>query len=233
VFLQTQVGVDESLFVPSESLRKQARSELGFEGHFVVGYAGRITSDKGVDDIASVFIDLSNEYNEIALLLIGNGDLRNDLETKFRQEGLAERVCITGFVDQSEVSKYMNAMDAFVLGSKTTKHWIDTFPLVTVQAQAVGVPVIASNSGSIPWQLGESAIIYPEGDRDGLKNSLLELLHNPSKREFYALKGRERSLNYFCHIGMTKSFKKIVEQIIEDEFIYHRKNEPYTQWKAY
>jgi glycosyltransferase involved in cell wall biosynthesis len=87
--------VDESLFVSSESLRKQARSELGFEGQFVVGYAGRVTSDKGVDDIAAVFIDLSKEDYEIALLLIGNGDWGKECHSVERRTLL--RGLFTGF----------------------------------------------------------------------------------------------------------------------------------------
>ena len=127
----------------------------------------------------------------------------------------------------------MNAMDCFVLGSKTTTNWIDTFPLVTVQAQACGLPVIASNSGSIPWQLDNSAIIYSEGNREELSRAIIEFVECDNLRIKYAQIGQKRSNEYFCHGGMTQNFKKIVEQIMEHNYFYHNKEEEYKQWKAY
>ena len=230
IYLQTQIGVDEKLFKPDNNIRKQYRKKLGFENKFVIGYTGRLTADKGVDDLISI---LPLDDIDWALLLVGNGDMREEIKKQAKRQGWEDRVHITGYVDQAEVPKYMNTMDCFVLGSKTTPHWIDTFPLVTVQAQACGVPVIASDSASLPWQLAGSALFFHEGNRKELKEKVLMYAHNPSLRDEYAQRGRERSLKNFCHEGMTENFKKIISQIIEGKPVYHQKNEPYTQWKAY
>lgn len=233
IFLQTQVGVDESLFAPQPSIRKEYKKLLNFEQHLVIGYSGRLTKDKGVDDLVKVFIELKRDYTNIALLLVGNGDLRVWIETQAKQHDLEGQIHITGFVAQDAVPKFMNAMDIFVLGSKTTPQWIDTFPLVTVQAQAVRVAVTASNSGSIPWQLGESAKLFSEGNLNDLKASLVDLIESKELRREYAEKGQKRSHEYFCHIGMTENFKKIVYQVMHDDFFFHQPNEAYSQWKAY
>ena len=111
--------------------------------------------------------------------------------------------------------------------------WIDTFPLVTVQAQAVGLPVVASDSASLPWQLADTALFFHEGDRKELKEKVLIYAYNPPLKDEYAQKGRERSREYFCHGGMTENFKKIVAQVLEEKTVYHQENEKYTQWKAY
>ena len=110
---------------------------------------------------------------------------------------MQDKVHITGFVDQTEVPKYMNAMDSFVLGSKIMAHWLDTFPLVTVQAQAVKVPVIASDSASLPWQLGDSAKIFKERDREELYEALELFINSKELCDDYASKGQKRSLEYF------------------------------------
>ena len=233
IYLQTQVGVDETLFSPNKEVREKHRKKIGFEDKFIIGYTGRLTTDKGVDDLVAVFIKLSKRYENIALLLVGNGDLKKPIEEDIKVNTLEDRVSITGFVDQGEVPNYMNAMDTFVLGSKTMPHWIDTFPLVTVQAQATKVPVIASNSGSIPWQLDDSARIFKEGDRADLSSVIVEFIENKDLRDSYAIKGQKRSHENFCHDGMTESFKKIVEQVMNSAFIYHDKDEKYIQWKAY
>jgi len=233
IYLQTQIGVDETLFTTSNDVREEYRKKLNYNSKFVIGYSGRLTAAKGVDDLFEVFCRLSKEHKDIALLLVGNGDLKESIEKGVIQLNLQNRVHITGFVDQSEVPKYMNAMDCFVLGSKTTTNWIDTFPLVTVQAQACGLPVIASNSGSIPWQLDNSAIIYSEGNREELSRAIIEFVECDNLRIKYAQIGQKRSNEYFCHGGMTQNFKKIVEQIMEHNYFYHNKEEEYKQWKAY
>jgi glycosyltransferase involved in cell wall biosynthesis len=233
IYLQTQVGVDETLFSPNEIIREECRKKVNFGDKFIIGYTGRLIVDKGVDDLVDVFIKLSQKYTNIALLLVGNGDLKESIEEDIKTHNLEDRVHITGFVDQAEVPNYMNAMDTFVLGSKTMPHWIDTFPLVTVQAQAVKVPVIASDSASIPWQLGDSAKIFREGSRDELYQAIEEFINDKELRDEYATKGQKRSHENFCHIGMTENFKKIVDQVMSGEFIYHEKDERYIQWKAY
>jgi len=233
IYMQTQVGVDETLFTPNQPIRDEYRRKIGFEDKFIIGYTGRLTVDKGVDDLLDVFINLSKKYEDIALLLVGNGDLKQLIEENIKKHNLQDRVHITGFVDQAEVPNYMNAMDTFVLGSKTMPHWIDTFPLVTVQAQATKVPVIASDSASIPWQLENSAKIFKEGDREELYQALEEFINNKELRDDYAIKGQKRSHKNFCHIGMTENFKKIVKQVMDERFIYHDKDEKYIQWKAY
>lgn len=230
IYLQTQIGVDDNLFRPNSATREQYRKKLGFEGKFVIGYTGRLTIDKGVDDLLAVF-PLDN-INWV-LLLVGNGDMRKEIKDLIKENGWENRVHITGFVDQADVPKYMNAMDCFVLGSKTMPHWIDTFPLVTVQAQACGIPVIASDSASLPWQLNDTALFFHEGDRKELKEKILQLADDTSIRKKYSIVGRKRTLSYFCHEGMTENFKKIVSQVLEEKTIYHEKNEKYTQWKAY
>lgn len=233
IYLQTQIGVDETIFSPDKNIRSEYRRKVGFKGMFVIGYAGRLIVDKGVDDIVSVFIKLAKENFRLALLLVGNGGLKDHIEKQIGHENLEDRVHITGFVGQAEVPKYMNAMDIFVLGSKTAPYWIDTFPLVTVQAQACGVPVIASDSASLPWQLSDTAIFFQEGNRNQLKENLLKFISNKRLRNEYIKKGRNRSINYFCHEGMTEKFKKIVDQVLHNSCIFHEENEEYVQWKAY
>lgn len=233
VFLQTQVGVDENVFFPDSYNREKYRKKIKFQDKFVIGYSGRLTKDKGVDDLVAVFLSLVRQHENLALLLVGNGELRNEVESKFFEAKLNHLIHITGFVDQAEVPAYMNAMDVFVLGSKTTPHWVDTFPLVTVQAQAIGLAVIASNSGAIPWQLADSASIFPEGDKEKLKEAILNLIQDKGLRNKIALGGRKRCLENFSHAGMTENFKKIIQQVMSGAFNQHSEGETYTQWKAY
>jgi glycosyltransferase involved in cell wall biosynthesis len=233
IYLQTQVGVDEKLFSPNAEIRHCYRKKVGADGCFVIGYCGRMTEDKGVDDLLSVFIGIAESNPSFFLLLVGSGPMKEEIETTLLDKGLSHRCLVTGFIEQSEIPHYMNAMDLFVLGSKTMPHWIDTFPLVTVQAQSVGVPVLASDSASLPWQLGDSAKFFPEGNRKALKGELLNLIEDDKLRKELSLRGMKRSHEYFCHEGMTDNFKNIASQVISNKVQYHKQGETYAQWKAY
>jgi len=230
IYLQTQIGVNEALFRPNSASREQYRDKLGFKTKFVIGYAGRLTREKGIDDLLAV---MPLEGIDWALLFIGIGNMQSIIEARIKQEGWEDRVHITGFIDLNEVPGYMNAMDCFVLGSKTTNNWIDTFPLVTVQAQASGVPVIASDSASLPWQLADTALFFHEGDKKILKEKLLTYAQNPATKEEYAKRGRERCLGYFSHESLSNNFKKIAAQVLEGKTEYHRRDEDFKPWKAY
>ena len=234
VYLQTQVGVDEGLFSPNEHARCHIRERLAISDKFVFGYCGRMTVDKGVDDLVAAFKRLAQKYeNKLYLLLVGNGPLKESIELDLKQSGLEGSVCVTGFIAQAEIPDYMNAMDAFVLASKTMPHWIDTFPLVTVQSQSVGLPVIASDSASLPWQLGDTARLYHEGDRDQLYSSMDDIYTDDELRKKLSISGQARSHSYFCHKGMTSAFENILQQTCSGDIKFHQNNEPYTQWKAY
>jgi glycosyltransferase involved in cell wall biosynthesis len=230
IYIQTQVGVDEELFKPNPIIRKEMRKELNIENKFVIGYSGRLISDKGVDDLINA---LPIPEIDWYLILVGDGPLKKDIEEKIKKENWQNRILITSDISQELVPKYMNAMDCFVLASKTTPHWIDTFPLVTVQAMACKVPVICSDSASLPWQAGDCAMIFPEGDSQKIRDSIVEIAKNESLRDDLSEKGNKRSLANFCVKGLTRNFDKIMNQVLKEKIEIHQPGESYKQYKAY
>ncbi len=210
IYMQTQIGVDEDIYCPDEQKRRQMRRKLDFEDKFVIGYTGRLTKDKGVHDILAA---LPLRDVDWALLLVGNGELKEEIERIVRQNGWQDRVHMAGTVPQHMVPDYMRAMDCFVLGSRTCQHWIDTFPNVTVQAMACKVPVIGSNSGAIPWQLGDAGLIFHEGDIAKLHEHLRHMANNIEDRKVIAQKGMERSLANFCVRSLTDEFYEILQKL--------------------
>lgn len=235
IFLQTQIGVDQTLFFQNPRMRDGLREKLGMKNCFVIGYVGRLTADKGVDDLIDAFLKLREKglTKNTCLLLVGDGPLKLDIEKIIEEKKLQHSILITGLVNQKKVPDYMNIMDLFFLGSKTTKHWIDTFPLVTVQAQICNVPVLASDSASLPWQLADTAEFFEEGNREQLISKIDYLIHNDDYRATKALQGFKRASQLFSTKMMTENFKKIVDQVLTNKFVFHQKNENYQQSKAY
>lgn len=229
IYLQTSYGVDESLFYPDEKKRAEVREELGFEDLFLVGYTGRLTGDKGVDDLLEV---LPLDGVDWGLLLVGDGEMREEIENLVTEKGWEDRVEMTGYVPQEEVPQYMRAMDCFVLGSKTTEDWIDTFPRSIVQAMACSVPPVASDSGALPFQVGDAGLVYPEGDVDALHAHVQRLADDDEFRAELGEAAREESVGRFGQEALADGFYEILKQVHSGDIEYNDEDES-VQYKAY
>jgi len=227
IFIQTNIGVNNKAFQPMPEIRNQIRKKLNFENKFVIGYAGRLVKDKGIDNLLEALRNI--DFDNWALLLVGDGKDREEFEQIIKKNNWEDRVYITGFVEQNEVGKWMNAMDLFFIGSKI----VDSFPLVSVQAQLCKIPVIASNKPSIPTQLEDTAIFFEVDNSEDLTKKLNYCYKQYNYLKPLIEKAYERSKNLFSAEGISDNFYKILDQVLSNNFIYHKNNEPYTQWKAY
>jgi len=215
VFLQTQIGIDEALYEPDESRREEMRVRLGLNGRFVVGYAGRLTRDKGLDVLMASLPMLSGNW---ALLLLGNGDYRPEIERVVQKRGWQDRVMLAGSVDQREVADYLRAMDCFVIGSRTRRDWIDTFPNALVQAMACGVAVVGSDSGAIPYIIQDAGIVVPEGDVEKTAEAIQHCLDDGGQRISYGQKARARAVAEFGAEALAHHFYGILQQVTTGKY---------------
>lgn len=211
ILIQTQIGVDNDVFKPDIEQREKTRKHLAFENKFVIGYAGRLTSEKGVLDIVDIFHRLPGN---VFLLLIGDGVLNQEVKKKAILEGWSDRLYITGHVSLYEVAKYMQAVDCFFIGSHTTETWTDTFPLAVAQAMATALPVIGSSSGAIPYQLNGKGLLFPEGDTSALYDSILSLLTNLSDCNKIGNNLYERAIDNFCVSNMNRKLLDFLKKQI-------------------
>jgi glycosyltransferase involved in cell wall biosynthesis len=210
ILIQTQIGVDPDLFKPDSAVRERVRRDLGLDG-FVIGFVGRLTEAKGVLNLLTALDDMPPDWQ---LLLVGDGDAHASVEAWIERHNYGDRVKMTGYVPQDEVPEYMNAMDSLVLGSHTTETWIDTFPLVVPQAMAIKIPVIGSDSGAIPYQLGGEGLIFPEKDVNQLRKHLYTLADHPDLRRKMGEKLYDRAQEMFCIEGLNRQFSEFLEERI-------------------
>ena len=175
-----QLKVDTQTFRPLTASPVRRQLQLG---SFVVGYVGRLVPE-GLDTLITAVSQLPDVY----LLLVGRGPIQGQLESLAQSLGVSDRLRIVAAVRHSEVPLFLNAMDTFVLPSRTAAHWKEQFGHVLIEAMACGVPVIGSDSGAIPEVVGPAGIIFPEGDVSALKSHLNDLyLHAEERRRLAEL----------------------------------------------
>ncbi len=179
-------GADAELFAPRD--RAACKRALGLGG-FVIGYVGRLIEAKGLMDAVEALAQCPSSVN---LLFVGGGVFQPTLEQRVAELGLAERVKFLPPRPMAELPEAMNAMDALLLVSRTTRTWKEQFGRVIIEAQACGTPVIGSDSGGIPEIVGEGGIIVPEGNSTALAGAIQHLHNDPDLAARLGRRGREQ-----------------------------------------
>lgn len=164
--------VDPSVFYPAN--REGARLEFAMGG-FTIGYVGRLVPEKG---LITVLEALCLCKQDVRFFLLGEGPELESLRNRVSQLHLEHRVRFLPSTPQDKVARFMNALDALVLMSQTTRTWKEQFGRVIMEAQACGVPVIGSDSGAIPSVVGKGGWIVKESDAVGLGQVLDRLAAN-------------------------------------------------------
>lgn len=190
------LAVDVDAFRPlTDDQRRKVLQELGMQSP-VLGFLGRLSQDKGLDVLmrAVELLPASQPWN---LLLLGSGPYENKVEDWAKARGWQDRVRVK-LVKHDEVPGYLAAMDMLLAPSQTTGHWREQFGRMIVEAFASGVPVIGSDSGEIPFVIGDAGRVVPEGDPVAWAQVIRHLLQDPQSRRVLAARGLERVRQYSC-----------------------------------
>jgi glycosyltransferase involved in cell wall biosynthesis len=168
-----EYGIDSRIFRP-----RGATFERSSTRTFRVGYVGRLVPEKGLSDVLEA---LSRCHESIEFAMLGDGPQKRALVSRVTTLGLEDHVTMVEPCDADGVAEFMSTLDALVLMSRTTRTWKEQFGRVIMEAQACGVPVIGSSSGSIPDVIGRGGWIIPEGDTFALAALLDRLAQAPQE----------------------------------------------------
>jgi glycosyltransferase involved in cell wall biosynthesis len=176
------LGVDVDRFTPAAGDRRSAGLHIG--------YVGRLEPHKGV----AVLVDAVARLPRAHLTIVGDGPERGALERSVNTLGIGDRVRITGFAPNDQLPEVYRGFDIVAVPSLETSTWIEQFGRVALEAMACGVPVVASDSGSLPEVVGDAGILVPPGDADALVKALESL--DRADAELLGRAARERSLHW-------------------------------------
>ena len=133
-------AVDLEEFTYREDFRERIRMELGIpEDAFVIGHIGRFNQQKNHAFLLDVFAEVVRRIDSAMLLLLGKGELFEDVRRKTEDLGLSDRVVFAGV--RRDASLCYSAMDMFVFPSL-----YEGLPNVVIEAQANGLPCVISSS---------------------------------------------------------------------------------------
>ncbi|WP_430535355.1 glycosyltransferase family 4 protein [Listeria rocourtiae] len=171
-----------------EQANQQATELLFTKEDIVLGYVGRLTQDKGIDDLIAAFQLLKKDYHCIKLLLVGRLDSNHHLQ-KETVQAMATDSEIIHLEYQKNIAPIYQQMDIFVFPT-----YREGFGNVAMEASYSGLPVIATNvTGAkdtiIPHETG---LLVEAKNPASIQNAVMTLLQNPERRQQMGQAGKAR-----------------------------------------
>lgn len=195
-------GLISKNFKPvSQNEKINIKNELGInKNKTVFTFVGRLSKDKGIDKFIQAIQLLKNEES-IAYLIVGNNFFSSNVEDKYitrlkkLSEGVKNKIYFTGYIPNEQMYKIYSISDCIVIPTQVE----EAFGMVALEAMAMQVPVIASNSGGLPEVLtAKCSFFINRNDAfvKNLSNKILVLASNNKLRKSMGMEGIKRSKEF-------------------------------------
>jgi glycosyltransferase involved in cell wall biosynthesis len=188
------------------------RKEFGIkDDEVVVGYAGRLSYEKGMDILIEAMERLLGSHPECVLLIAGEGAQRKQLEDSVRRKGIEHRVRFAGFV--KDVNRIMNAFDIGVVPSRR-----EAFGLTAVEMMSVKVPVVCSEADGLKEIVsdGQTGLVCQADDPAGICECIKRFIETAGLKEEIVEAAYKESAKYSV-AGYIKQVESIYKKLLEEK----------------
>ncbi|MEU9018922.1 glycosyltransferase family 4 protein [Actinomadura sp. NPDC048394] len=186
-------GVDETLFRAGAG-GDAIRARHGLADRPVAVCVSRLVPRKGQDALIRAWPRVLAKVPDAALLLVGGGPYRANLERLAASEGVAGSVVFTGSVPWEELPAHYDAGDVFAMPCRTRRRGLDVegLGIVYLEASATGLPVVAGDSGGAPDAVldGETGTVVPGRSVPRVADAVAGLLADPDRARAMGRAGR-------------------------------------------
>ena len=197
------------------------------DGERVIGTVGNFRRVKNHIFLIKAFGELVKTLENVKLVLIGRGysnDLENselEVRDKIRELGIGDSVPFLG--SRSDVSKLLGIMDVFCLTS-----FKEGLPISLIEAMAAGLPVVGTNVEGIRDVIRPdyNGLLVEPGDVEGLKNTLMDLLKHPDRRERLGRAARQTAEEKYSLDRCVAQYEKLFLSTLPSSERYRLKNVP-------
>lgn len=188
------------------------RKKKYWDNDIVMISVGRLASEKNWGVLLSAVALVLKDVPQFRLVLIGDGQDRKNLEDLTKELGIRKRVTFLGALAFSEIPAYMKAANLFGFASIT-----ETQGLVTLEAMAAGLPVVAVDASGTRDILknGQQGYLV-ENNADALAAGIKELLSNPERMQEFAEAALKKAQSFNVEL-LTEKLLTVYEQAIHDK----------------
>ncbi|MGQ0650436.1 MAG: glycosyltransferase family 4 protein [Gemmatimonadaceae bacterium] len=209
------LGTDPHQFTPARD-RGLLRKRLGIGDAPLLVTVARLVPHKGQDRVIEALAALGDEYGDVRYLAVGDGADRARLEALARSRGVAERVILSGPLNDDEAAEAYATATVYVGLSRIDAGInVEGFGISFVEASASAVPVVAGDSGGVRSAVrdGETGLVVPPDDPAAAAGALRQLLGDADLRRRMGAAGRravETHYNWDRVAAETRAFARDV-----------------------
>lgn len=202
-------GIDLTRYPAARDRQRLARELAIPEDAFVVGCVGHLAAHKGHAVLLDAVARIASQVPQLRVLIVGDGELRGQLEAQAAREPLAGRVTFAGF--RADVPELMACCDLYVLASVSG----EGSPGVIKEAMASRVPVIATGLDGVREIVteGREALIVPAGDPVRLGDAILRVAGDPGLRASLAESGMARVKDFSAETMVART-QEVYQQVL-------------------
>lgn len=187
-------AVDTHRFAFDAEIRECVRKEMEWNNKFVIMNVGRFMKQKNHLFLLDIYKHLNEKYRDTILVLIGEGPLQYEIESKVKDLGLEKFVCFLG--RRNDVNRLLNGADVFFLPSL-----FEGLPVVAVEAQANGLPIVMSNGVTRESGITNIATFVDLGAPIEQWVDVLMKRHNHNRSDYYKI---VEKLNFNLEVEANK-----------------------------
>jgi glycosyltransferase involved in cell wall biosynthesis len=206
----TPLAYDKGQFnldISDEDVRR-VRTRYSIVTDYVL-YLGTLKPSKNIEGLIEAFSRIGNQKPEIKLVIAGKkGWLYEPIFEKVKKLGLTGRVIFTDFVPERDKPALIKGARAFILPS----FW-EGFGLDALNAMACGVPVVASNVGSLPEVVGSAGILVDPYNIDSIAEGIKEVLLAPKAKYNSMVEGGLAQAKKFSWEKTARETLKVLENV--------------------
>jgi len=155
---------------------------------------GRLVPVKGYDILIEAMKRLAADIPNLVVLIVGEGEQKDDLQHQIEQSGLQGRVQLVGYYDRDAVLSIVKSSDIFAMPSR-----YEGTPIALLEAAALGCPIVSTLAGGIPELVtdGEHALLVPPNDPQALSEGLAKLAGERGYAQLLGINAQNRIQQYF------------------------------------
>lgn len=200
-------GIDGSRF-KIEIDKQGKRKELGIRNSGpIIGLGVRIAEQKGITYLLQAMPQVINVYPDIKLIIVGDGELKDDLQRESAKLGTNKNVLFLGA--KLDIPDLLKLFDIYVLPSL----W-EGLPMVLLEAMAAGCPIVATNVGGVSRVItdGENGLLVPSKNVEQLAEAVIKLLSDTNLRDRFANAGLKKFDEKFSADKMTRQYEILYQK---------------------
>ncbi|MGH7148031.1 MAG: glycosyltransferase [Nitrospiraceae bacterium] len=205
-------GVDLNRFQPAHRDRSLRRELNLREGVPLLGIIGRLTSQKGHVYLLRALPMLLEKFPEVRCLVVGDGEMREDLQRLAAELGLTDQCLFIGV--RHDMPEVLSAIDVLVISSLS-----EGLPYVALEGMAMAKPIVATAVNGVPEliQDGVTGRLVPREDPDALARAIGEILADPSTAAALGRAARRKVEQDYSVERWIQRLESLYESLVSSE----------------